>query len=378
MNDRSDQTDDSHTYEAIDREDENFYMTIKSPVEPQKPSVANHYVVEPVNPPSAAVTINERPPFAPPRSKDAKKSTKIKSATLPNPKKSIPPYRPPPPKFTSTASAIPSSPNSNKASPTDSISAPPRRKKSVAEEPVYEAPIVNQLTSVSSDTVKEPVECYVEMDILEEPAEYVDICELPSAADGNNNEPKTTENSASTNTTASKEDDKEVVTVKPAVTDVAKTGDENLLAHDSLNQKTKEPADSAVAKEEDQNLTILQAKKMFEAKPQSSPGSNKVTSPISKVIKTGSGLESTNKTKPATAEQKPDAKDSSNVPSSVDNDLPPTPIQPESMAPKQEESSNMANNKPEENAANKNKGSKNLILVKPSKPPVANVNGGNQ
>ena len=363
-------------------------MTLKSPVETQEPRVANHYIVEPVSSPSAAVSINERSPLAPPRSKDAKK---LKSATLPNPKKSAPihkpaPYRPPPPKFTST-SAVPSSPNSNTASPTASISAPPRKKKSVVEEHVYEAPIVNQSTSVSSDTVKEAEECYVD------PAEYLEICELPSPADGNS-EPKTNENSASTSSTASKEDDKVAVTVKSAVTDIAKTSDENLSAHNSLmNHKAKEPADSTDAKEKEQNLTILQAKKMFEAKPQSPSSNNKVMSPTSKVIKTGSS-ESTNETKPVTTEQKPEAMDSSNTPSSIDNDLPrsqSTPIQPEaseSMSPKQEKSFNMADNKSEDNAVNKNKvddvqGSKNLVPAKPSKPAVAKkphitLNGGNQ
>ena len=408
-------------------------MTVKSPME--TPRVANHYIVEPVDPPSAAVSINERSPLAPPRSKDAKKP---KSATLPTPKKSASvkkplPYRPPPPKFASI-SAVPSSPDGTTAvSPPASISAPPRRKKSAAdhhEEHVYEDPTVNQSTPVSSDTVKETEECYVEpADVSEkpssEPADYLEICELPSAADGSN-EPKTNENSTSSCSTAnaSKEADNDVAVksaaegkdvandeavksaaegkdvandeamksaaegkdvandeaVKSAAEgkDVAvKTNDENSPAHDLLNQKAKEPADSTDhVKEKNQNLTILQAKKMFEAKPQSPSSNNKVMSRTSKVIKTGTSESA--KTK-ATTKQKSEAINSSNTPS-VDKDLPKTPIQPEaeSLAPaKQETSSNVADNKSEDNAVNKIKandvqGPKNLIPAKPSKPAIAN------
>lgn len=369
-------------------------MSVKSSAETQKPRVANHYVIEPVSPSLAAVSgIDERSPLAPPRSKDAKKSAKSKSATLPIPKKSGPvhkpaPYRPPPPKFTNT-SAIPGSP-SDKASPTTTLTAPPRRSKSLTKEPVYEALIVKQPAVDSPDTVPEYEECYVEpVDVPEKPKEPAEYLELPSAA-SSNNEPN---NSANASSTASKGNNE---IVKSAVADTSKP-DEKLPTPDSSNQnptgsaekeESKEPVGSADDKEKekskdssrkDQNLTILQAKKMFETKPQSTPNSSKVTS--FKVKKTDADQSTEAK---ATIEQTPVTDASSNA-------LAMPPDQPETaetMAPKQGQSSNMADKKQEENAVNCNVKTvndvhqpKTAMPTKPSSPALANkphINGGNQ
>ena len=348
-------------------------MAVKSPEELQKSRVANHYVIEPVNP--TPVSIDERLPLAPPRGKDARRPQMKKSATLPNPKKSAPlhkpaPYRPPPPKVTSP-SATPPSPSSDKDSPAaTTITAPPRRKKST---PIYEEPTVKQsTTSVSSDTVQEYEECYVEpVDTPEEiyePAEYIEI------SLNDNNEQKTNENGVSTDSGASKENDKETITVKPAATDVT-TADESVPASDSsADQQPKEPADPVNTKEKDQNLTILQAKKMFEAKQQSTPNSDKVMSPISKVAtakKTDlKSAEQSAKTKVVTEQKHSETNDKTNLPPSANDEecL-------KSMTAKQEQSSSMADQISEENEVCKNEVdvqvSKNLIPAKPSKPALA-------
>ena len=230
-------------------------MTVKSPVEPQKPKVANHYVMEPYNPSSAGSNANEQSPLAPPRSKDAKKPQMQKPTTLPARKKTLPaqkpaPYRPPPPKFTSV-SATPPSPKSDKDSPTDTIKAPPRKSKSVVKEPVYEDLIVKQSTTVSSE--QEYEECYVEPDNVPEESsepEYLEISMPPPTTSGNNKQ-KSNENSATSDFTAGKKNDKEATTVKPATTDAAKTN-EGVHAIDSSDQKPKKPADSTDIKENDQ------------------------------------------------------------------------------------------------------------------------------
>ena len=345
-------------------------MTLKSPMET---AVANHYIIEPVNPPLPAVGIDERLPMATPRSKGPNRPPMTKSATLPNPKKNASvhkplPYRPPPPKFNST-SAVPSSPSGTKTSPTTTtISAPPRRKKSVAKEPIYEAPVVKP---PPSDTVKESEECYVEpADIpekSEEPAEYLEISQLTFPTDDDKHEIK--ENSTNTDSISKQEkEDKVAVTEKSALTDGKKI---NEPVSDSSGQKPKEPGNSSDTEEKNQNLTILQAKKMFEAKPQSTP-SCKVMSPTSKVIKTKnstfpSTFESTNKTiSKAPTERKLEAKDGSNALPSADNDASDkqsAPVLPEASG------SNTDNNQSEVN--NDVQGSKNLVPAKPSKPAVA-------
>lgn len=229
-------------------------MTVKSPVEPHKPKVANHYVMEPYNPSPAASDANDRSPLAPPRSKDAKRPQMQKSTTLPTRKKSTPaqkpaPYRPHPPKFTSV-SAMPPSPKSDKDSPTDTIKAPPRKSKSVVKEPVYEDLIVKQSTSVSSE--QEYDECYVEpVSVPEESGEpeYLEIF-IPAPTTSGDNKQKSNENSATADSTARKENDKEAATVKPATTDAAKTN-EGVPATD---QKPKKPVDSSDTKKKDQKF----------------------------------------------------------------------------------------------------------------------------
>ena len=350
-------------------------MTLKSPVET---AVANHYIIEPVNPPSAAVGIDERLPMAaPPRSKGINRPPMTKSATLPNPKKSASvhkplPYRPPPPKFNST-SAAPSSPSGTKTSPTTTtISAPPRRKKTAAKEPIYEAPVVKP---PPSDTIVESEECYVEpTDIAEksnEPAEYLEISELTSPTDDDKHEIK--ENSVNADSNGKAE--KGAVTEKSAVTDGKKTNDENVPVTDSSDQKPKEPAgDSTDTGEKNQNLTISQAKKMFEAKPQSTSSCSKVMSPTSKVVKTKnntfpSTLESANKITKAPTECKPEAKDGSNMLPAADNDV--SNNQSASVQPEAPESNGDNNQSEGKEVNNDVQLSKNLVPAKPSKPAVA-------
>ena len=232
-------------------------MTLKPPVESQNPRVANHYVMEPYNPSPVANDVNERSPLAPPRNKDAKKPQMQKSATLPTRKKSAPvqkpaPYRPPPPKFTSV-SAMPPSPKSDKDSPTDTIKAPPRKSKSVTKEPIYEDLIVKQSTSISSDTVQEYDECYVEpVDVPGESSEpdYLEMI-IPSPTTSGNIEQNSNGSTVTNDSAAKKENDKEAATVKPTTTHAAKTN-QAMPATDSSDQMPKKPADSTDAKEKEQ------------------------------------------------------------------------------------------------------------------------------
>ena len=464
-------------------------------VEPSSPSDSNYYVIEPSGP---SGSIDERSPQAPPRSKEAKKPVKMKSAAaLSSAKKSAtpykpPPYRPPPPK----------SPNRNynsaNASPTFSVSAPPRRRKSEMKEPVYEVPMIDQSKPVSDDAGQEYEECYVEPASMPENSETLDYLEICEVTNNNQSKINDSENAATTDATPSKENfmpaEKSVIKAlsdetsptsdvpssdqkpnatestnstdadetsptsdvsssdqkpnatesanstdadvplsnqkpnatkstnsadaptsdvpssnqKPNATEAANSADadetsptsdvpssnqkpnatESTNSADadetsptsdvpSSNQKPNatKSTNSADAERKVQNLTITQAKKMFEPKPQSTQNSNKVTSPVSKIAKPKNALLKCSETN----EHKPGTSDSSNIPSSIENDLPNGQLvskTPESTIPNQETNTDKADRNQEENAVDESKiddkqKPKMSILAKPNKPLLA-------